>query len=81
MSEPAMTSLKMVKDFYKEDTNVLIPDHLTSQWDAMVALYKEYSSDIIRGVRPISAFDEFVTKWNEAGGTEFDAYLTEQLGK
>lgn len=81
MSEPALTSLDMVNEFYKKDTNVLIPDHLTSQWDAMVALYKEYSSDIIRGVRPVSDFDEFVTKWNEAGGTEFDAYLTEKLGK
>ena len=80
MTEPAMKSLEMVKEYYTEDVNVLIPDYLVSQWDAMNALYKEYSSDIIRGVRPVSDFDEFVTKWNEAGGTEFDAYLIEKLG-
>ncbi|NLB19669.1 MAG: extracellular solute-binding protein [Clostridium sp.] len=79
MSEPALESLEMAKKYYVEDVNVLIPDELTSQWDAMNSLYKEYSSDIIRGVRPISAFDEFVQKWNESGGTEFEAYLAEQL--
>ncbi len=79
MSEPALNALDMAKKYYVEDVNVLIPDYLTSQWDGMNSLYNEYSSDIIRGVRPISAFDEFVQKWNEAGGTEFDAYLAEQL--
>lgn len=80
MSAPALKSLEMAQQFYVEDVNVLIPDHLISQWDAMNTLYNEYSSDIIRGVKPISAFDEFVEKWNQSGGTEFEAYLNEQLG-
>ncbi len=79
MSDPALESLEMAKKYYVEDVNVLIPDNLTSQWDGMNSLYNEYSSDIIRGVKPITAFDEFVQKWNEAGGTEFDSYLMEKL--
>lgn len=81
MSQPALDSLDMAREYYVEDVNVMIPDYLTSQFDAMNTLYKEYSSDIIRGVRPVSDFDEFVTKWNESGGTEFEAYLNEQLGE
>lgn len=80
MSAPGLKSLEMAKEYYVEDVNVLIPDHLISQWDAMNTLYKEYSSDIIRGVRPVSDFDEFVEKWNQSGGTEFESYLVEQLG-
>lgn len=76
----AEKSLEMIKTYYKEDRNVLIPEDLAPQWDAMINLYNEYYSDIIRGVKPISAFDEFVQKWNEAGGTQFASYLSEQLG-
>jgi putative aldouronate transport system substrate-binding protein len=47
--------------------------------DAMDKLYREYSTDIIRGVRPISDFDEFVTKWNAAGGTRISDYLATVL--
>lgn len=81
MSKPALDSLEKAKQYYKQDTNVIIPAELTPQWDAMKAVYKEYASDIIRGVKPISAFDEFVQKWNAAGGTEFTPYLEKTLGK
>lgn len=79
MGEAATDSLKKAEEYYYEDINVLIPSELSPQWDAMKALYNEYSSDIIRGVKPISAFDEFVQKWNEAGGNDFSQYLSEQL--
>lgn len=59
---------------------MLIPEELAPQWDAMKSLYDEYSADIIRGTKPISAFDEFVTKWNQAGGDKFAEYLKEKLG-
>jgi putative aldouronate transport system substrate-binding protein len=81
MAAPALDSLDMAKKYYKQDTNIIIPSELLPQWDAMNALYKEYAADIIRGVKPISAFDEFVTKWNTAGGTEFTPYLEKTLGK
>lgn len=81
MSKPALDSLDKAKQYYKQDTNIIIPAELTPQWDAMKAVYKEYASDIIRGVKPISAFDEFVQKWNAAGGTEFTPYLEKTLGK
>lgn len=81
MSQPALDSLEQAKKYYHEDVNIIIPQELLPQWDAMMALYKEYASDIIRGIRPISAFDEFVEKWNESGGTEFSEYLEEQLNK
>jgi putative aldouronate transport system substrate-binding protein len=45
----------------------------------MDKLYTEYSTDIIRGVKSIDSFDEFVTKWNAAGGEEISKYLAEQI--
>ena len=53
---------------------------MTPQWDAMQNLYNEYAADIIRGVRPISAFDEFVEQWNAAGGDAFEPILQETFG-
>lgn len=81
MSEPAMKSLDMAKQYYKEDTNILIPEEYLPQWDAMNALYNEYSSDIIRGVKPVSSFDEFVSKWNAAGGNDLNKYLETKFSK
>lgn len=63
-----------------QDVNILIPEEMAPQWDAMNGIYAEYSSDIIRGVKPIDSFDEMVQKWNEAGGNEFESVLTEKLG-
>ena len=79
MSAPALDSLAKAVEYAKEDTSVIIPADLIPQWDAMISLYNEYSSDIIRGIKPISAFDEFVEKWNKAGGDDFSDYLEEQL--
>lgn len=81
MSEPATKSLDMAKQYYKEDTNILMPEEYLPQWDAMNALYKEYSSDIIRGVKQIDSFDEFVTKWNAAGGNDLNKYLETKMSK
>ncbi len=79
MGAAATDSLKKAGEYYYEDINVLIPSELSPQWDAMMSLYKEYASDIIRGVKPVSAFDEFVEKWNKAGGDSFTEYLAEEL--
>lgn len=80
LSVPAQNSLDQVVSYMMPDTNLLIPSELTPQWDAMKNLYNEYASDIIRGVKPVSAFDEFVEKWNAAGGNDFDSLLQSTFG-
>lgn len=85
LAEPVLTpaaedSLAKVNEYMVMDTNLLIPEELTPQWDAMTNLYNEYASDIVRGIKPIDSFDEFVQKWNEAGGNEFHDLLQETFG-
>jgi putative aldouronate transport system substrate-binding protein len=80
MPAAAEKSLELIQQYYVEDVNIVIPDDMLAQWDAMTQLYNEYSTDIIRGVKPVSAFDEFVTKWNAAGGDAFKQILKDKLG-
>lgn len=74
-SAPMLASLELGQKYYYEDTNILIPEELQGKWDAIISLYNEYSTDIIRGVKPISAFDEFVQKVETMGGTEIEEHL------
>jgi len=62
------------------DHNLLIPEELTPQWDAMNQLYNEYAADIVRGIRPVDSFEEFVEKWNANGGNDFHDLLQETFG-
>ena len=85
LAEPVLTaaasdSLAKVNEYMVMDHNLLIPEELTPQWDAMNQLYNEYASDIVRGVKSIDAFDEFVAKWNELGGNDFHDLLQETFG-
>lgn len=80
MPAAAEASLELIGQYYAEDVNIVIPDDMLAQWDAMTQLYNEYKTDIIRGVKPITAFDEFVGKWNAAGGDAFKPVLKEKLG-
>lgn len=85
LAEPVLTaaasdSLAKVNEYMVMDTNLLIPEELTPQWDAMCNLYNEYAADIVRGIKSIDAFDEFVEKWNEAGGNDFHDLLQETFG-
>ena len=73
----AAKSLDMIMEYYAEDVNIIIPEELAPNWDAMINLYNEYYADIIRGVKPVSSFDQFVKEWNAAGGDEFSSYLAE----
>ncbi len=79
LTQPALTSMDMAAQYFAPDTNVILPEELLPLQDAMDKLYREYSTDIIRGVRPVSDFDEFVKKWNTAGGTEISKYLATVL--
>jgi len=79
LNAPALVSLDSASEFYASDVNVILPSHLLPLMDAMNNLYIEYSTDIIKGVRSIDSFDEFVTNWNAAGGEVISIYLAEQL--
>ncbi len=85
LAEPVLTaaasdSLAKLTEYMVLDMNLLIPEELTPQWDAMKNLYNEYATDIVKGVKPIEAFDEFVEKWNAAGGNDFHDLLQETFG-
>lgn len=79
MSNPAIESLSMMNEYYASDINVILPDDLLPLKDSMDKLYTEYSTSIIRGERSIDSFDEFVTKWNAAGGDKISEYLATVL--
>ena len=74
-TEAAQESMDIMNKYMMLDTNIIIPDSMAANWDAMINLYKEYSTDIVNGTKDISAFDEFLTKWNAAGGDLFADYL------
>ena len=80
LTPAAQDSLDKVNEYMIMDHNLLIPEELTPQWDAMNQLYNEYASDIVRGIKPVDAFDEFVAKWYENGGNDFRDLLQETFG-
>lgn len=75
LGNAGMESIAMADEYYLADNNVLLPTEYAAYWDAMTSLFKEYSADIIRGQRPLDDFDEFVEKWNAAGGDTIGEYL------
>lgn len=79
LTSPAIDSLNAAQKYFAADVNVILPEELLPLMDSMNKLYTEYSTDIIRGVKPVDSFDEFVTKWNAAGGDEISEYLAKVL--
>ena len=79
MSDAGIKSLDMMKDYYASDINVIIPEDLLPLKDSMDKLYTEYSTAIIRGEMSIDSFDEFVEKWNNAGGDRISEYFATVL--
>lgn len=85
LAEPVLTpaaskSLEMVTEYGAMDHSILIPEEMAPLWDAMSNLYNEYAADIIRGVKSIDTFDQFVEEWNNAGGNDFAPLLQEAFG-
>lgn len=74
MNPSAVDAGALAKKYMLPDHNFIIPEQYVTNWDQMVNLYKEYCADIVTGKKPISAFDEFVEKWNKAGGSEITKY-------
>ncbi|MFA6008131.1 MAG: ABC transporter substrate-binding protein, partial [Candidatus Shapirobacteria bacterium] len=79
MTKAAVDAGNIAKKYMMPDKNFLVPEQYITNWDAMNNLYKEYMADIVTGKKPISAFDEFVAKWNKAGGVELTAYANKVL--
>ena len=79
LSEPAEHSRELAYEFYNTDNSFIIPVELISKWDAMENLYKEFSTDIITGKRPIDDFDKFVEEWVKAGGNEVTEYANKNI--
>lgn len=75
LGNAGMLSLNQADQYYLADNKVILPTEYAASWDAMYSLFKEYASDIIRGQRPLTDFDEFVGKWNAAGGDAISTYL------
>jgi putative aldouronate transport system substrate-binding protein len=79
MTKAALDAGALAKKYMLPDKNILIPPQYISNWDAMTNLYKEYAADIVTGKKPIAAFDEFVDKWNKAGGADVTKYANTVL--
>lgn len=79
LSATGEQSLEIARNYYLEDKNINIPDHLKEKWQAMNLLYREYTYKIIMGEYELSAFDEFVTRWYSIGGKEITRLANQQL--
>jgi putative aldouronate transport system substrate-binding protein len=79
MTKDALDAGALAKKYMLADKNFLVPAQFATNWDAMTNLYKEYAADIVTGKKPISAFDEFVDKWNKAGGLDVTKYANTVL--
>ncbi|MNJ49553.1 hypothetical protein D3C77_447910 [compost metagenome] len=54
---------------------------MEKRWSNLSKLEYETFSKIIVGQEPISAFDEFVTKWKAQGGDQITKEIQESLNK
>lgn len=79
LSEPGQLSQELASEYFMEDNAFMLPQEMVAEWDAMENLYREYSADIITGRLEIDAFDEFVEKWYEAGGTRLTELANETI--
>jgi putative aldouronate transport system substrate-binding protein len=79
LGDTAQQSLDLVQKYYTEDKSFILPEDQVANWDAMQNLYKEFSTDIITGKKPISAFDDFVKQWEGAGGKDLTKYANDKL--
>ncbi|ART78185.1 ABC transporter substrate-binding protein [Sutcliffiella horikoshii] len=79
LSGPATESQEMTIEYFKEDNSFILPEEYVANWDAMENLYREYTTDIITGKRPIDDFDKFVDAWMEAGGTQITEYANKTI--
>lgn len=82
-----MQTINAIKDSQKDQGKTVPQDGMPpSVYDdypdiGSHKLYQEYMTKIIIGELPVTAFDEFVTKWNETGGEEVTKRVREWYSK
>ena len=54
---------------------MVLPDELLPYYDAVMALYNEYSTAIILGQRPVDDYDQFIAEYWQNGGQQLADYL------
>lgn len=79
LSEPGIDSTNLAVNYYAEDNQFIIPEDMSTNWDAMKNLYVEFASDVVTGKESIDAFDEFIDQWFELGGTELTELAKENV--
>lgn len=79
LSEPGQLSQELANEYFAENNAFILPQDMVAEIDAMNNLYREYSADIITGRLEIDAFDEFVEKWYEAGGSRLTEMANETV--
>jgi len=75
MSEPAVESLALAKEYYAQDLNVVLPEEMQPLYQSARSVYNEYASDFVRGVRTFDDWAEYVEKFNSLGGDQLSEYL------
>ena len=79
MVPAAQSALDYLNEYTVPDNDILIPEEMTPQWDAMNSVFEEHSTNMIRGEEELSAFDTMVQEWNDAGGTAFESVIEEAM--
>lgn len=79
MNAQGWQSMDMAHQYYAEDVDVVLPGDLLPTYDAIREIYTQYATDIILGVRPVEAFDEFVAQYPALGGDQLSEYLATVL--
>ena len=75
MLPQAWESFELAQKYYTEDVDVVLPDDLLPYYDAVMALYNEYSTAIILGQRPVDDYDQFIAEYWQNGGEQLAEYL------
>jgi len=79
ISNPGGESLSNVEKYGTKDNAFVIPNDLTTKWDACLSIYKEFTADVVTGKKSIDEFDRFVEDFNNAGGKDITEYANTVL--
>lgn len=79
LTEPGINSSELAREYFSEDNTFIIPEEMSTNWDAMNNLYLEFSADVITGKESIDNFDDFVSQWYKLGGEELTELAKENV--
>jgi len=69
----------MVNAHTKLDNSFMMPEELTTDWDAANLVYKEFAADFVSGKKTAKDWDAFVKEWYAMGGTSVTEYANKIL--